>query len=104
MPTAATADAASCCVIERNPEQSRFQLRTCLRRSRRAGPVHLDASAHLMAASGSRWVATSHTARSLVLVAGDDTPSSSTAVSSTLRPLAKDLTHLSNSTAPLRSL
>ena len=39
MPTAATADAASCCVIERNLEQSRFQLRTCLRRSRRAGPV-----------------------------------------------------------------
>jgi hypothetical protein len=39
MPTAATADAASCCVIERKPERSRFQLRTCLRRSRCAGPV-----------------------------------------------------------------
>src|ERR1700759_4320511 len=39
MPTAATADAAPCCVIERNLERSRFQLRTCLRRSRRAGPV-----------------------------------------------------------------
>jgi hypothetical protein len=41
MPTAATADAASCCVIERNLERSRFQLRTCLRRSRCAGPVQL---------------------------------------------------------------
>jgi hypothetical protein len=30
-------------VIERNLERSRFQLRTCLRRSRCAGPVHCAA-------------------------------------------------------------
>ena len=46
MPTAATADAASCCVIERNLERSRFQLRTCLRRSRCAGPVQYGVKTH----------------------------------------------------------
>jgi hypothetical protein len=41
MPSTSTADAAPCCVIERNPEQSRFQLRTCPRRSRCAGPFQM---------------------------------------------------------------
>ncbi len=41
MSTISTADAASCCVIERNPEQSRFQLRTCPRRSRCAAPFQM---------------------------------------------------------------
>jgi hypothetical protein len=40
MPTAAKADAASCCVIERNPERSRFQLTNRIKRSRCAGPFH----------------------------------------------------------------
>ena len=36
------ADAASRCVIERTPERSRFQLTTCIKRSRCAGPLHFD--------------------------------------------------------------
>ena len=41
MPTAATADAASRCVIERNDERSDIQLRNRLKRSRCAGPLHM---------------------------------------------------------------
>ena len=45
MPTAAEADAASRCVIERNDERPRFQLRNRLKRSRCAGPFQSGASA-----------------------------------------------------------
>ena len=41
MPTATEADAASRCVIERNPERSSFQLRNRFKRSRCAGPFQL---------------------------------------------------------------
>ena len=44
MPTAATADAASRCVIERNDERSGFQLRNRLKRSRCAGPLQCSAT------------------------------------------------------------
>jgi hypothetical protein len=40
MPTGAQADAANRCVIKRNDERSGFQLRTEIRRSRCAGPLH----------------------------------------------------------------
>ena len=52
MPTAATADAASRCVIERNPEQSRFQLKSRLKRSRCEGPFQ---SRRVMLSSHKLW-------------------------------------------------
>ena len=44
MPTAAEADAASCCVIERNDERPSFQLRNQLKRSRCKGPFQFAIS------------------------------------------------------------
>src|SRR5271166_1347446 len=46
MPTAAEADAASRCVIERNTERSGFQSRTEIKRSRCAGPLQSYLAEH----------------------------------------------------------